>query len=171
MILAETLIDLISNGKNIHKIAELGIYRGVVYEFILNRLKNSIFEYWAIDSWTIQVDPTWRKVQEKKWEEMYLKACKGMIKFPQLHVVKTKTIDAAKLFPENYFDLVFIDANHSYEAVMIDIKTWLPLVRKKGILAGHDYGAKKFPGVKLAVNEYFRDTIEILPNTVWVKRT
>jgi predicted O-methyltransferase YrrM len=37
------------------------------------------------------------------------------------------------------FDLVFIDADHSEEAVSKDIKNYLPLLRNKNsILAGHD---------------------------------
>lgn len=50
------------------------------------------------------------------------------------------------------FDLVFIDADHSYESVKADILAWRPLVRPGGILAGHDYSST-WPGVIKAVNE------------------
>lgn len=48
-------------------------------------------------------------------------------------------------------DMIFIDADHSYEACRQDIRQWMPHVRPGGILAGHDYNI--FPGVNQAVNE------------------
>ena len=50
------------------------------------------------------------------------------------------------------FDFVFIDADHSYEAVRADILAYRPLVKRGGILAGHDY-APKWEGVRQAVDE------------------
>lgn len=50
-------------------------------------------------------------------------------------------------------DLVFIDANHTYDDVRADIRAWLPLVKPGGILAGHDYSPDLFPGVVQAVDE------------------
>jgi predicted O-methyltransferase YrrM len=49
-------------------------------------------------------------------------------------------------------DMVFIDAEHSYEAVRADIALWRPLVRSGGMLCGHDYSGD-WPGVVRAVNE------------------
>lgn len=39
----------------------------------------------------------------------------------------------------NGFDFVYIDGDHSYEAVSEDLRAWWPLVRSGGILAGHDW--------------------------------
>ena len=53
--------------------------------------------------------------------------------------------------------LVFIDAEHTYEACKKDIETWWPLLREGGIIAGHDYdpAGTYWPGVYKAVNEIF----------------
>jgi len=51
-------------------------------------------------------------------------------------------------------DLVFIDADHSYSSVWTDITTWLPKIRKGGIICGHDY-IQDIPEVKKAVDEFF----------------
>jgi len=53
--------------------------------------------------------------------------------------------------------LVFIDAEHTYEAVKSDIETWWPLLLPGGIISGHDYslGGVYWPGVFKAVNEIF----------------
>ena len=36
-------------------------------------------------------------------------------------------------------DLVYIDANHQYEAVLADLNAFLPLLTPGGIMFGHDY--------------------------------
>ncbi len=68
------------------------------------------------------------------------------------------SIEAAKQFDYEgrQFDLVFIDADHSYEATKADIDAWLPLVRVGGVICGHDYGIARYPGVRKAVDESLR---------------
>jgi len=53
------------------------------------------------------------------------------------------------------FDMIFIDANHTYEDCLADIQRWWPLVKKGGVLAGHDYLHAAFPGVAKAFDEVF----------------
>uniref|UniRef100_A0A914DGL0 Uncharacterized protein n=1 Tax=Acrobeloides nanus TaxID=290746 RepID=A0A914DGL0_9BILA len=47
-------------------------------------------------------------------------------------------------------DVVFIGADHDYNAVLRDIQLYYPLVRKNGICMGHDYN---WAGVKQAADE------------------
>ena len=62
------------------------------------------------------------------------------------------TNDIVKEIPKlTDFDLIFIDADHSYEAVKQDIENWLPKLKKGGTICGHDYG--NWEGVGRAVNE------------------
>lgn len=72
-------------------------------------------------------------------------------------VLAAKSIDAAKMLSDQQFDLVFIDADHSYEAVKADIEAWWPLVKEGGIMAGHDYdhNTRQWLGVYKAVHEKF----------------
>lgn len=53
------------------------------------------------------------------------------------------------------FDMIFLDAMHTYEDVKADIERWWPKLRPRGIFAFHDYGHDHFPGVKQAVDERF----------------
>lgn len=79
--------------------------------------------------------------------------------------VRESSIDAARIV-KGKFDVVFIDGLHTYEAVKEDIYAWLPLVRKGGVLAGHDYNTR-FPGVIRAVNERFGSHVRFGPDSVW----
>jgi len=54
---------------------------------------------------------------------------------------------------EGECDFVFIDGDHSYEAVRGDLARFAPLVRSGGTLLLHDYGEVK-PGVPRAVHEF-----------------
>ncbi len=53
-------------------------------------------------------------------------------------------------------DLVFIDAEHTYEACKADSEAWWPHVRPKGMMVWHDYGAEE--GVTQAVDEFGFDS-------------
>ena len=65
-------------------------------------------------------------------------------------------------------DLIFIDADHSYEWVKRDINALYPKVRSGGILSGHDYGNENI-GVKKAVDEVFGEGCWIPGTCVWKK--
>lgn len=56
---------------------------------------------------------------------------------------------------------VFIDGDHTYEAVKADVQAWLPKVRPGGIAGGHDYGAEH-EGVKRAVDELLPDRFRLI---------
>lgn len=62
---------------------------------------------------------------------------------------------------------VYIDGDHSTEAVERDIDTWLPKLARGGILAGHDFG--NF-GVESAVRKKFGDAFDVHGST-WMVRT
>lgn len=68
------------------------------------------------------------------------------------------SVETANNFPDEYFDLVYIDADHIYESVKDDIAAWFPKVKPGGWITGHDYvdGYENDPniyGVIPAVNE------------------
>lgn len=59
---------------------------------------------------------------------------------------------ASKLFSNNIFDFIFIDADHSFDGVYNDLCRWYPKLKNNGIIAGHDYD---FPQCKRAVDMFF----------------
>lgn len=59
---------------------------------------------------------------------------------------------AVNKYADKSIDFLFIDGEHTYAGVKADILKWLPKVKKGGIISGHDYGSKSFPGVKKAVD-------------------
>ena len=169
---AHVIIDLVDKRK-VRKLAEVGVWRGGTCRTVLRKRSSSIQEYWAIDSWSyLKKGVGTRKEQrvtDEQWENCYRRVCKFMTFFPQLHVLRMSSIEASKLFPKNYFDLVFIDANHRYKFVKADIEVWLPLVREGGFLIGHDYTfGNKYIGVRQAVGESFGEDFKVR-GACWIK--
>lgn len=56
------------------------------------------------------------------------------------------------------FRLVFVDGDHSYEAVKKDILNALPLLKDKGVLLAHDY-CPEYPEVIRAIDDLIKDRI------------
>ena len=96
---------------------------------------------------------------------------------PSLKVIRKYSFEAVNDFPNNYFDFVYIDADHTYQAVLRDLQDWYPKVKKGGFLAGDDYknvrkikSGIKF-GVIQAVNEFAKTnnlTVYEIPGDNWI---
>lgn len=56
----------------------------------------------------------------------------------RLKVIDKESIQAAKDFPELSLDIVFIDADHRFDPMLADIRTWWPKVKIGGVICGHD---------------------------------
>ena len=74
--------------------------------------------------------------------------------YGNLEWIRKDSAEAARDIPDKSVDMVFIDADHSYEGCKRDIETWLPKARK--IICGHDY-SQNWPGVVKVVDEKIRD--------------
>ncbi len=78
--------------------------------------------------------------------------------------VEALSVEGANSMSNNSLDLVFIDADHSYEWVKKDIAAYAPKLKNGGLLTGHDID---FPGVNRAVNEVIKK-YDVGPNNVWL---
>lgn len=65
---------------------------------------------------------------------------------------------AAEMFPDNYFDFVYLDAAHDEKSVTADLEAWYPKLRKGGVMCGDDYtddhNQYAVFGVKSAVTKF-----------------
>lgn len=71
-----------------------------------------------------------------------------------VNVVRASSEEFLSSKPDDFFDVVYIDADHSYEAVKRDLELSLAKTKTGGSIMGHDYSAIQFPGVFQAVNEF-----------------
>lgn len=103
------------------RIAEVGVHEGKTMELILEACPQ-LHTYLAVD---IDLTPA---------KEVIEKQLPGRVQ-----PMEMLSVEAAQRVEDYWLDLVFIDADHSCEAVAADIMAWWPKVRDGGILCGHDY--------------------------------
>lgn len=83
--------------------------------------------------------------------------------------IRKASVDAVNDVPDN-LDFVYIDGDHSYQGVFDDLCAWTKKVKMGGIISGHDYNHPNLPGVKRAIDEFFRRfgwDIHTEDNYVW----
>ena len=98
---------------------------------------------------------------------------------PFVKIHRGYSFDVVKGFPDEFFDFIYIDADHTYEGVKCDLNDWYPKTKTGGVFCGHDYtnkthgsirGPFKF-GVARAVDEFVKErgitTFFTAPNLVW----
>jgi hypothetical protein len=75
----------------------------------------------------------------------------------RIFILDNDSTAAAYKFPNEAFDFVHIDADHSYDACLADCRAWWPKIKPFGFLAGHDIDNPATPGVRKAVEEFSRE--------------
>lgn len=82
--------------------------------------------------------------------EKFKKNNQANIDSGKVRFIKGKTQDVAHNFENESFDLILVDADHSYEGAISDIHNYWPKLRKNGIMVFHDFGGSAWPGVEKA---------------------
>jgi predicted O-methyltransferase YrrM len=132
--------------------AELGVDKGILFGMLLRHVPD--LHLIGVDLFPDRL----RSFRAFEYEYQFA---------PYARLIVGDTAEAAREIEEGSLDFVFIDADHTYEAVRKDIDAWRSKVRPGGWLGGHDYN-RKFPGVIRAVDFVFgaRNVIT-LPGSIW----
>jgi len=128
-------------------VVEIGSWKGRSTKELLENCRGTVY---AVDTWKGSSGDISGVMTE--CQDVHGEFVKNVGHYPNLKIIKNNSLDAAKEFNGRKVDMVFIDADHSYEAVKTDIEAWLPKCKK--IMCGHDYQLN-CPGVIKAVNEKF----------------
>jgi predicted O-methyltransferase YrrM len=130
---------------------EIGSWKGKSAAYMAVEIANSQknINFYCIDTWEGSIEHQDNE-NIKELYDVFIKNMNTLNTF--FHPIKTTSLQATTMFENESIDFLFLDASHEYNDVKNDISAWLPKIRKKGILAGHDYQSC-FPGVIIAVNE------------------
>lgn len=170
---AEFYKDIVNKLPNNSLIVELGCWKGRSTSCLGVEIVNSQKDItlYCVDSWKYFEQTEQPTSSQEDFDKVYEEFLNNIKPFAYTtNVIRKESKDAASLFFNEMLDFVFIDANHSYEGVKIDIESWLSKVKKGGIIAGHDYFTRVHPGVKQAVDELFiQDELTFIPEqNVWM---
>lgn len=125
---------------------EIGSYAGQSTECFY--LSNKFKQIYCIDPWSNYNDPgDFASYTNHLAESEFDKRIANM---ENIYKLKAFSYEIHELFQNEFFDLIYIDGCHTYEAVKQDIKLYLPKLKADGVLAGHDFN---LPGVNQAVIE------------------
>ena len=133
---------------------EIGVYRGDNAEQIINYL--NVKKMYLVDPWKEYINKDISEVEDnqKIHDERYEFVKKRFQKNTKVEIIRKSSVDASKLFADNYFDFIYIDGDHSYEAVKMDLNHWHPKLKKYGVMCGDDFAHISGRGVIEAVQEF-----------------
>jgi hypothetical protein len=150
----ETIATLASNKKNI---IEIGCWKGRSTRAICDNTNGNVF---VVDHWKGPIDVEKWDYQEIRDHgsyyvyNMFVNNLKDHIDSGKIKIYVQNSNDAIHYiyqeYGNKYFDMIFIDGDHTYEQARKDILNYLPLVQIGGIISGHDYN---WDGVRKAVDE------------------
>lgn len=128
---------------NIHNLTgngiEIGVQKGEFSKEILSKWDGQ--KLYLVDCWSHQDD--YDDIANKPDEEQYgnyQETLRNIEPYKErTEIVKKFSNEAANSFPDNFFDFIYIDANHSYESVKEDLELWYPKLKTGGLFCGHDF--------------------------------
>lgn len=142
------------------RFVEVGSWLGKSAAFMAVTIENSgkAIEFVCVDPWT-DGGPDLRDTRYYKdlgvhdVYDVFLQNIR-----PVQHRIKAMRMpseEAARFMTDESVDFLMLDGDHSLEAMRVDLASWMPKMKKGGIISGDDY---TWPGVETAVSEVFRAT-------------
>lgn len=141
----------IVNDNNFKYVLEIGCAYGNNAEYLLKN--TGLEELYSVDPYLFYTQMPGFTCQ-KEYDILYKYAFEKLDFYKSFVLLyRGNSINAYEFFMEEGFDfdLIFIDGDHSYDTVKWEIPNYYNLVKKDGILCGHDYNI--FESVTNAVNE------------------
>ena len=165
----EGLLDLIKElGDNSKKtMIEIGSFVGESTVLFAQSFKNVI----AVDPFLADYDdedPTSFLFEFKNVYQTYLDRTGD---HQNIKTIVHTSNDALDELRGQEFDFIYIDGLHTYDGVKTDITNYLPLVKKGGVIGGHDYTDlhHHLEGVKKAVDEMLGEPDKVFKDNSWIK--
>jgi hypothetical protein len=117
---------------------ELGSFKGQFANTILNNWGGKL----------LMVD-VWRELPHQEYDDAsnhrehidaYSQSMENIKGFEdRAYMLRMKGEHACDFIQDESLDFIYIDANHTYDAVKQDLKLWYPKIKSGGLVMGHDY--------------------------------
>jgi hypothetical protein len=144
------------------RILEIGIFKGEFMEYIINNCNiGSIDGVDIFEGVTCSGDSDGNNVVHYPLDISYLELSEKYKDNMNVKLIKYDSSSYLKSLPDNYYDIIYIDGDHSYNGVKNDLSESFYKIKNGGYIMGHDYEmnmnkAKNVYnfGVKRAVDEF-----------------
>ena len=166
---AEGLLDLIKElGDNSNKtMIEIGSFVGESTVLFAQHFK----EVLAIDPFLADYDPADPTSYLFEFNNVYQTYLQRTGDYKNILTIVSTSDQALEELKGQEFDFIYIDGLHTYEGVKNDITNYLPLIKKGGVIGGHDYTDTHphLVGVKVAVDEMLGKPDKVFKDNSWIK--
>lgn len=157
----EELTWLYNQACKMDSIAELGSWKGRSTTALLEGCKGPVY---SIDNWTGHDPSSNGSLEDHAAKvDVFDEFSANTRGYDNLVVRRGATTDPDLYLSQPHVDMVFIDAEHTYEGCKKDIDNWITSAKK--LICGHDY-SPAWPGVMQAVNETFGHHVQTV-GTIW----
>lgn len=152
------------NGLNLRGFGiEIGVATGKFSEILM---RSNLKKIYFLDPWReySTKESPYNDCVQKEHDKRYIATVEKLSKYgDRSEIIREDSTSGLLSFQDNYFDFIYIDANHSYEFIKRDLDNWYPKLKTGGIFSGHDYVYEPpIYCVKLAVDEFCKK-INIIP--------
>lgn len=150
----EEMIRSIGPGK-VGSMVELGVWEGEFAAFCEATLKPqqyTLIDFWRYDrySFILEDAPQMRGLRsayegyfhgdpDRALEDAHRKVQARFAQKPNVAILRADVAEAAQKFADGCLDLIYLDANHTYEYVLRDLLLWFPKLRAGGLFVCNDF--------------------------------
>jgi len=157
------LVEGLNNGI----VVEVGVYGGASLLPIVEICQKTNTKIFGIDPWeklnvTHRMTPGGQQISVDNCNSNQLKTVRlhleNIIKIESYEEAITLIHDfsqeASIQFKENTIDVLYLDGSHDYDAVLGDLESWFPKIKRGGVLLGDDWN---WLGVRTAAQDYCKE--------------
>lgn len=131
------VIDTLEENRPL-KVLEVGVEYGGYLDIYYPRMEKYVEKFYLVDLWQTEGNDDHFTKFTDRVEQGYARVKELYGDNPKIEMCKGASVERSKDFPDEFFDYIYIDADHTKKAVLDDLNAWYPKVKKGGIIAGHD---------------------------------
>ncbi|HEX3424107.1 MAG TPA: class I SAM-dependent methyltransferase [Sphingomicrobium sp.] len=179
---AEIYRRFVKSVRNPSIAVELGAWKGRSTCFMAVEIANSNapIRFFTIDHWQGSIGEEGHDADTDKAEgrlfETFVRNTEPVASYVQ--AIRSDSASAAEGFEDDSVDFLYVDASHTCEAVLRDLRAWYPKLKIGGVIAGDDWCFENGGdhGVRRAVLLFFgQSALRLrlepgsLPNQAWIQ--
>lgn len=154
-------VERLARSVDAQRLCEVGVAYGYHAEHMLDHMPG--IEYQGVDPYVAGYDVKdsfardvaqvlYRDEPQRAMDRLHRAVhCKLGLYDGRANLVRATSVRGAARMADGYFDLVYIDGDHTYDGVINDLNAWYAKVRQGGILCGDDFD---WAGVRNAVVDF-----------------
>lgn len=121
-------------------IAEIGVFKGDFSRQIIELISPS--KFYLLDMFegeTCSGNADGNNVIYANMNDEHNNLNNTLGKLNSVHLLKGDSSTNLSIFPDNYFDIIYIDGDHSYTGCKRDLEMAFKKIKHDGYIMGHDY--------------------------------